>query len=90
MRASRRPALRRRRGSFGTGGRAHELVYFARRRTTLAMHIHRPDPTDDCNAMIGGIIACFILLACLVIAAKLSLPGGHAEQAHHEHVAKTR
>jgi hypothetical protein len=40
--------------------------------------------------MIGGIIACFILLACLVIAAKLSLPDGHAEQAHHEHVAKTR
>jgi len=55
-----------------------------------AMHIHRPDPTDDGGAIIAGVIACCIFLACVAIAEKLSWPGGQAEQEHHEHVVETR
>jgi len=54
------------------------------------MHIHRPDPTDDGGAIIAGVIACCIFLACVAIAEKLSWPGGQAEQEHHEHVVETR
>jgi hypothetical protein len=56
----------------------------------LTMHIHTPASTDDCSAMIGGIIACFILLACHAIADKLFWPGEQAGEARHEHVAKAR
>jgi hypothetical protein len=40
--------------------------------------------------MTGGIIGCFILLTCLVIADKLFLPGERADKARHEYVAKAR
>ena len=51
---------------------------------------HTPNPTDDRGAIIGGVIACFILLACLVLADKLFWPGESPDHGRHEHVARAR
>jgi hypothetical protein len=37
----------------------------------LTMHTHPSDSTDERNAVIACVLACFVLLACLVIADKL-------------------
>jgi len=50
----------------------------------------RPRPTDDRSVIIGSAIACFILLACVGVAAKLCWPGESADNGRHEHMAKAR
>jgi hypothetical protein len=56
-----------------------------------ADHAHpHTRPTDDCSAMIGGIIACFSLLVCRVIADNLFWRGERADEARHERVTKAR
>jgi len=56
----------------------------------FTMHEHRSDPMDFRGAVIGSVIACFGLLACLVAADALFWPHESAGNGAHQYVAKAR
>ena len=56
----------------------------------LVMNTQTSDPTDYRSGVIGSVIACFIFLACLVIADRMFWPGESADHIRHETVAKAR
>jgi hypothetical protein len=52
----------------------------------LTMHTHPSDSTDARNAVLTCVVACFLLLACLVTVDKLFGTDQSANQIHHERV----
>jgi hypothetical protein len=50
----------------------------------LTMNTHPSDSTDARNALVACVLACFVLLACLVIADKIFGTDQSADHIRHE------
>ena len=52
----------------------------------LTMYTYTSDSNDARNAVIACVVACFVLLTCLVVVDKIFGTDQSADQIHHERV----